>query len=354
MVQVLNSWVEREDVNGYGMLGVPELLDGFNGAIGISADANEDSTCIVYASFYSDNDDPSPIYIEVYSRNDVSFTLLGEIDTITNADWSSANEMSITNAYQEICFVITADEAVSGRLVIYYQPGIEGNDPSWSPTNNTTYFIIDNPIMDEVPGISGVRVDAMDLLVTYEGSDLNSQGKISGGRVPAPYFPSHALGTDYSIVLDAAAPYNALSNLPFDHYDGRIKKGLHTHWVPGSRKELDLVPPGQYNGNIYKLMAAGNWSVADGQACRVKVTQVIEFTTANVFIGLEFAPPAINFPWVIYVVACKVPAATSNESHVLTKLSAFVRSGVQHVFSYLQKHPEMIGVAIRALAPIMA
>lgn len=76
---------------------------------------------------------------------------------------------------------------------------------------------------------TGLRLSAMSLRCTFEGSDMNNAGLIAVARVPeGTPIPS---GTARDV-------YTWISSLPYDNYTGPVKNGGHVFWIPKTLRDI--------------------------------------------------------------------------------------------------------------------
>lgn len=183
---------------------------------------------------------------------------------------------------------------------------------SLTPSASSTELVHNVSLLDDVANLRYYKIVAQELLVTYTGSDLNNGGVIAGARVAGEWTFDGANDTD---------AYDALADLPYDSYDGRLKNGTHIHWCPNSMEDLQA----QYVGKPAieprrKLVAAGRFDDIS-QSIRVRVVTIVEYFTDSPSYGaMTFGPPWADFDVYMAMLDAIVPAATENDKHILTKI----------------------------------
>ncbi len=172
-------------------------------------------------------------------------------------------------------------------------------------------------LLDDVKNLRWYRVTGQAVLVTWTGSDLNNGGVIAAARVAGTWAPQTDSVSDY---------YDVISDLPFDSYDGALKHGAHVHWMPESLNDFEP----HYLGRppiapLRKLVVAGRFDDST-QSCRVRVITIIEYFTDSPSYGaMVFGPPWADFDAYLAILDGTVPAATSNDSHIRTKVKKGLR-----------------------------
>jgi hypothetical protein len=188
------------------------------------------------------------------------------------------------------------------------------------------------PIASAIADMQAWRVVAQDVLVTFQGDTLNDGGNIAAARVASSW------------ISQLANPYNDIIALPYDRYDGPLKHGAHVHWIPGSIDDLSPVrtvaQENQYGSN--KMVIAGTIT-HPSSSVRVRVCTAIAYYSTNPSYGMmDWAPPPTDLGLVLQYIARVVPAATSNDSHILQKLPGLVRKHARMGVKYLVENPEML------------
>lgn len=179
------------------------------------------------------------------------------------------------------------------------------------------------------------RITAQDALITYMGSDFSNGGVIASARVPDTWSPSG----NY---------YDAITQLPYDSYNGPLKVGTHIHWLPASVQELTPNGYGDVPGSSNKIIAYGRQDdLVNKQSVRLIVTTVIEFySDVPIYGAMKFCPPPTNLGLLIYWMGVNIPAATSNEDH-FDKLKKFLPTALSKGLQYGIDNPEIVTRMLR-------
>lgn len=179
------------------------------------------------------------------------------------------------------------------------------------------------------------RITAQDVLITYMGSDYANGGVIASARVPDTWSPS----ADY---------YDAITQLPYDSYNGPLKVGTHVHWLPASVDELTPKLVFQTPDVVNKLIVYGRQDdLVNKQSVRMMVTTIIEFySDVPIYGAMKFCAPPTNVGLLIYWLGMHVPAATSNDGH-LDKLKKFLPTALSKGLQYGLDNPEVISKMLK-------
>jgi len=188
------------------------------------------------------------------------------------------------------------------------------------------------PLASSIKQLESWRVTAQDILVTFEGDTLNDGGAIASARVPNTWS-----STGPSVYTDLLA-------LPYDRYDGPLKKGTHVHWIPGSIDDLmpinDVVQDRDFG--YFKMVVAGTIT-HPGSSVRVRVcTTVAYYSTDPSYGNMEWAPAPTDLGLLLHYVAAVIPAATENDTHLVKKLATFAGKNLKQGLKYLVENPAML------------
>jgi len=138
-------------------------------------------------------------------------------------------------------------------------------------------------------------VSAQSLLLTYEGSDLNSGGRMAIARVPQNTVVGQPGGNSGAPQFDTW--YDWLSSLARNSYNGRVKTGGYCFYLGQDDRAYFYRPVEEVYPPELPYMAA-EWSseVATPQAVRIMVTTIVQFTT-NSNIYDQSPSPYIGEDW---------------------------------------------------------
>jgi hypothetical protein len=187
-------------------------------------------------------------------------------------------------------------------------------------------------ILANVSQLQYSRITAVDVLGTFQGADLSNGGTVACARVPKFWAGGSSNG------------YSDIVLLPYDSYDGELKHGWHTHWVPTSLDDISpSVQVGQFDSfGSTKLVFGGTINTA-GQSVRVRCSIVVEyFSTAPSYGVMHYTPPPTDMTLALYYIATQVPACTSNREHIVKKLGALGSRYLGQALAYLKQHPELL------------
>lgn len=199
------------------------------------------------------------------------------------------------------------------------------------------------PLQSAINDLQSWRVTAQDALVTFEGDTLNDGGAIASARVPKGWTP---MTND---------PYSEILAFPYDRYDGPIKHGTHVHWIPGSLDDVTPIddPSDDYNFGAFKIVIAGRITHPDSSVRLRVCTAVAYFSTNPSYGNMEWAPPAVDMSLLLQYLARVVPAATSNDRHIIKKLAAGAAKHARAGMKYLIENPEAVAKIALLLAELL-
>jgi len=187
-------------------------------------------------------------------------------------------------------------------------------------------------LLKAVTSVQYSRITALDVLGTFQGSDMTNGGSVASARVPKFWGSS------------SSNAYNEMLVIPYDTYDGELKHGWHTHWVPQCLDDISpTIEIEQFDEfGSSKLVFGGTINTA-GQSVRVRASIVVEFYTTDPSYGpMTYTPPPHHMADALYYVCTQIPACTSNKSHIVKKLGALGSGYLAQALHYLQNHPELI------------
>lgn len=191
-----------------------------------------------------------------------------------------------------------------------------GLDPGVSLTNVSQHCIAYNlnGYSDIIRSAESFFIAAQSCLLTYEGSDLNSGGRIAIARVPQNSVIGQPGGNSGTPSFDSW--YDWLSSLSRNSYNGRVKTGGYAFYLGQDDRSYFYRPVEQvYPDDLPYIAAEWSSEVAAPQAVRIMVTTVCQYTTnSNVF---DQAPsPYLGEDWckILHILSC-INAAYDNPGH---------------------------------------
>lgn len=277
----------------------------------------------VFAIYTANNLDSLGVAAAIYSTTVTQATtgvLPGTLSLPANTVWVGFS------------FTTSQSSTIVANFGLLYNSGAGSQEVPNQLTHMTT---VDTEFSGNLIDYDRYRVTAQDLLITYMGSDFANGGVIASARVPDTWSPSEN-------------HYDAITQLPYDSYNGPLKVGTHVHWVPATLEELVPVPFGELPRFSNKLIAYGRQdNLVDKQSVRLMVTTIIEFySDVPIYGAMKYCPPPTNLGLLIYWMGVNIPAATSNEDH-FQKLKKFVTSAINKGIQYGIDNPDVIAKLLR-------
>lgn len=158
--------------------------------------------------------------------------------------------------------------AISG-LTGDFVPGPVESFMTFQTGTSSTSVATHTPVGITLPeGTERWRITAMAVKATFFGSTLNNQGEIAIARTYPGWTPFQG----------ALEPWDAIAQLPFQSYDGRLEFGAHAFWLPSDVTEMDF-----RNSNVEftSLDLTRIWGCIKGAdpsaAIRLELDLVLEF-----------------------------------------------------------------------------
>lgn len=230
-----------------------------------------------------------------------------------------------------------------------------GLDPGVSLTNVSQHCLSYslNGASEIVRSAESYFVSAQSLLLTYEGSDLNSGGRIAIARIPQNTVVGQPGGNSGVPQFDTW--YDWLSSLARNSYNGRVKTGGYCFYLGQDDRSYFYRPVEEVNPPELPYMAA-EWTseVVSPQAVRIMVTTVVQFTT-NSNIYDQSPTPYLGDDWCkILHILSNINAAYDNPDHRAKLTSALKKAG--DVVGKLLKNPKTyttIAEIIKVLGPLL-
>jgi len=157
-------------------------------------------------------------------------------------------------------------------------------------------------------------VTAQSLLLTYEGSDLNSGGRLAIGRIPQNTVVGQPGGNAGAPTFDSW--YDWIASLSRNSYNSRVKSGGYAFYLGQDDRSYFYRPVEEVHPPELPYLAA-EWSTeaATPQAVRIMVTTIVQFSTnSNIY---DQAPsPYLGEDWCkILHILSNIGAAYDNPGH---------------------------------------
>jgi len=171
-----------------------------------------------------------------------------------------------------------------------------------------------NGSRDIVQSAETYMVTAQSLLLTYEGSDLNSGGRLAIGRIPQNTVIGQPGGNSGVPTFDSW--YDWIASLARNSYNGRVKTGGYSFYLGQDDRAYFYRPVEEiYPPELPYLAAEWSTEVASPQAVRIMVTTIVQFSTnSNIY---DQAPsPYLGEDWCkILHILSNINAAYDNPDH---------------------------------------
>lgn len=191
-----------------------------------------------------------------------------------------------------------------------------GIDPGVTLTDVSQHAIAYslNGYSDIVRSAESYFISAQSCLLTYEGSDLNSGGRLAIARVPQNSVIGQPGGNSGTPQFDSW--YDWLSSLSRNSYNGRVKTGGYCFYLGQDERSYFYRPVEEvYPPELPYIAAEWSSEVASPQALRIMVTTIVQFTTnSNVF---DQSPsPYLGDDWckILHILSC-INASYDNPGH---------------------------------------
>jgi len=212
-------------------------------------------------------------------------------------------------------------------------------DPGVTLTNVSQHCVSFslNGSADIVRSAESYFVSAQSLLLTYEGSDLNSGGRMAIARIPQGTVIGQPGGNTGTPQFDTW--YDWLSSLARNSYNGRVKTGGYCFYLGQDDRSYFYRPVEEvYPPELPYIAAEWSSEVASPQAVRIMVTTVVQFTT-NSNIYDQSPSPYLGDDWCkILHIMSNINASYDNPDH-RKKLAAALKKVGSKVVA-LMKNPK--------------
>lgn len=164
---------------------------------------------------------------------------------------------------------------------------------------------------------------AQSLLVTAEMSDLNNGGMLSVARVPGNTVVG--LGDDG---VDFSNWYEWIASLPYNSYDGPVKKGAYSWYLPDDETGFFYKPLNTDFGRKLPYIVS-EFTVSDSTEAavvRIKVCTIVQFTTTSSVYECRPSCHVTEMEFMHHLLSL-VQASYSNDGHIagLKKMLASIK-----------------------------
>jgi len=189
---------------------------------------------------------------------------------------------------------------------------------------------------------SSARVVAMDMLITFEGSDLNNEGSLAIANV------------DNDLIFNGdSATYETVAAYPFDKYRGRLSKGGHWHFVPSSFSQLEMYSlENSFGARNLPHGVCGITGANASAPIRIEVNIMVNFFSDDPSYSMKISPSIHGFPDLLHLLRKDVPLVSANDSH-LQKLAKFAKEKAKQGLTYASENPEQVAKAITMLLALL-
>lgn len=321
---------------------------------------NWEPATLIRSSFVTDSTNVSKFCIQVSAQ-------AADIFDVYNTFWGGEFVvwMLVSNVWTNMGTFIGGTSGAGNNVTSFTVPGggmtafaIEGDGLAWAPQ------IIDNaPLLDEshafsTPGgISPVhlpvsiqlppdaemfRITALSLLLSFEGSDQLNQGAITVCRAPPHWNPYEQSGL---------SPFDAISSLALYSYNGPLKSGAYSFYLPTHLTEFDMRQrDGIDSGRNYTKL----WACIKGAdvtaVVRAQVDLIVEFYSQSDYYSREACPYFDDAAGRLYYRLGINNPSTANGLHIGKMLS----QATQAALSGVKSVADTVSSVAQASAPVLA
>lgn len=193
------------------------------------------------------------------------------------------------------------------------------------------------------------QIVACDVLVTFEGSNLENGGSIA------------ACNADDDLPIRGSF-YNTIASQPFDMYRGRLASvgetegGAHWHYIPDDLDAFTMVDVTEAVLPVQRPRAyIGIQGKAVGQPVRIECHFIVNFLSHDPSYNMEISPCFSAYPHFLWVMRDLVPLVSSNDSH-LKKIRSFARGAGTKLLkakNFAQTHDKEIAKALGLMATLL-
>jgi len=177
-------------------------------------------------------------------------------------------------------------------------------------------------------------ISAQSTLLTYEGSTLKDNGRLSIARVPAGSWAGQLGGQ--AAIPNANSYYQWIASLSRGSYNGPTKHGGYAFYLGEDEMNYFYRPVEEaYSPELPYVLAAFSTDPLDPQAVRIQITSIVQFTT-NSNIYNQSPSPYLGEDWckILHILSC-INAAYDNAGH-REKLKAALKKVGSKVISLLK------------------
>jgi len=189
-------------------------------------------------------------------------------------------------------------------------------DPGVALTNvsqhMTSYSINDS--VQLIQSAEAYFIASQSLLLTYEGSDLNSNGRLAIARLPQQTTIGQPGGN--SGVPKFPSWYDYLASLSRNSYNGRVKTGGYCFYLGQDERSYFYRPVEEvYPPELPYIAAEWSTEKTAPQAVRMQITTVTQYTTnSNVYDQRPSSFLGEDYCKILHILSC-INAAYDNPGH---------------------------------------
>lgn len=291
----------------------------------------------------------------VVNRYDANENLLSTGTSPFSAGTAAVTLFGSAVGIEWVSFAITTPNATipyDSDIVLQLYNGTAGPNNQINLPNRATSCLIQN--INEADTIinsaESFFISAQSTLLTYEGSELNSMGRLSICRAPAASWPGQSGGQ--SSAPNANSHYQWIASLSRNTYNGPTRQGGYCFYLGEDEMNYFYRPVEESNTpELPYVIAAFSTDPVDPQTVRIQVTSIVQFTT-NSNIYNQAPSPYLGEDWckILHILSC-INAAYDNAGH-REKLKAALKKVGNKVISLL-KNPKTYTTAAQIMAAIL-
>lgn len=157
-------------------------------------------------------------------------------------------------------------------------------------------------------------VASQSTLLTYEGSSLKDNGRLSISRVPSSTWVGQLGGQ--SPIPNASSYYQWIASLSRNTYNGPTKHGGYAFYLgEDDQNYFYRAVEEAYSPELPYVVAAFSTDATDPQSVRIQITTIVQFTT-NSNIYNQSPSPYLGEDWkkLLHILSC-INAAYDNPGH---------------------------------------
>lgn len=238
-------------------------------------------------------------------------TDLGNHGDIKISEPQNTNQGYMANAWYIRLSVSTDNEAFDSNIIINFVRH-SGNAGSFKYAwPNVSTVVKTNSLKDAdtiTRDADKFIVMSQSLLVTSQMSSNNNSGQCSTARLPGG-----------SKLMEKSAvsnsPYEWIASLPYNSYNGPVKNGSYTFYLPDDERGFQYQQIGSvpYKGLPY--LVAAYYAPDDAHSIRIQVDTIVQFTTNASLYQLGPSPQLSDLNRVHYLLSA-LQASYTNDGHI--------------------------------------